>query len=40
MQEQQGMADMGDNPEAIFENLKNNPELAQQMQGQLGLEEA
>ena len=40
MQEQQGMADMGDNPETIFENLKNNPELVQQMQGQLGLEEA
>ena len=40
MQEQQGMADMGNNPEAIFEQLQANPELAEQMQGQLGLEEA
>mgnify|MGYP003121473734 CR=1 FL=1 len=40
MQEQQGMSDMGDNPEAILENLKANPELAQQMQGQLGVEES
>jgi hypothetical protein len=40
MQEQQGMADMGNNPEAIFEQLQANPELVEQMQGQLGLEEA
>ena len=40
MQEQQGMADMGNDPAAILENLQNNPELAQQMQGQLGVEEA
>ncbi len=39
MQEQQGMAEMGNNPEAIFEQLQNNPELAQQMEGQLGVEE-
>ena len=39
MQEQQGMSDMGDDPEAILKNLQANPELAQQMQGQLGVEE-
>jgi hypothetical protein len=38
-QQQQGMADMGNNPEEIFQQLQANPELAQQMQGQLGVEE-
>tara|TARA_Y100000592_G_scaffold55369_1_gene87113 strand:+ start:19359 stop:21143 length:1785 start_codon:yes stop_codon:yes gene_type:complete len=38
MQQQQGMADMGDNPQSIFESLQQNPELAQAMQGQLGEE--
>ena len=38
-QQQQGMADMGNDPQQIFEQLQANPELAQEMQGQLGVEE-
>lgn len=36
--QQQGMADMGTNPDDILKNLQANPELAQAMQGQLGEE--